>query len=145
MWSVSTNQRPAIHTWSTCWAWWRPTAPGGASGALSRESQWWPADHVRLVSGAVVIAQGQEASVRDQRAVGLVPFVRLWCRSLDLSLILASNTKTHREREGSIIIFSQRPKSLCSGRNSKYSVKKRLRMRIWQIWDSQKIQHKYHK
>ena len=32
---------------------------------------------------------------------------------------------THK---GSIIIFSRRPKSLCSGRNCKYSVKKRMRM-----------------
>ena len=34
-------------------------------------------DHVGVVSGEIVLAQGQEASERDQRAVGLVLFVRL--------------------------------------------------------------------
>ena len=34
-------------------------------------------DHVGVVSGEIVLAQGQEASERDQQAVGLVLFVRL--------------------------------------------------------------------
>ena len=41
-------------------------------------------DHVGVVSGEIVLAQGQEASVRNQRAVGLVLFVRLHPRNLDV-------------------------------------------------------------
>ena len=41
-------------------------------------------DHVGVVSGDIVLAQGQEASVREQRAVGLVLFVRLHPTNLEV-------------------------------------------------------------
>ena len=41
-------------------------------------------DHVGVVSGDIVLAQGQEAIVRDQRAVGLILFVRLHPANLEV-------------------------------------------------------------
>ena len=74
-----------VVTWST--------APGGgltspqwcSDSRLSMRQQ--EGDHVRVVSGDIVIAWGQEASVRDQRAVGLVLFVRLHPSNLEVIVI----------------------------------------------------------